>query len=171
MLMDFPSLLGLKPFHDECDIEIQEYDKSCKWQREVQRLLLKQSEEEIIQEKRTSSSRAFQQQIAREREKFIRSQQEYSETLRDVYEAYCQIEQAVTELPLSRSWITHLNLPAVAWRAKARILAEHIYVSDWLGRLEQFSIEQYENAGLAEGGGRHGAATSRLCLRSPRTRA
>ena len=116
-------------------------------------------------------SRAFQQQIAREREKFIRSQQEYSETLRDVYEAYGQVEQAVTELPLSRSWITQLNLPAVAWQAKTRILAEHIYVTDWLGRLEQTNIEQYENAALIEGGGRHGAASARLGPRSPRTRA
>ena len=49
----FPSLLGLKPFHDEGDNEMQEYDRSCKWQREAQRLLFKQTEEEIMLEKRT----------------------------------------------------------------------------------------------------------------------
>ena len=91
-----PPFFATAPFFDASEVKIGGSYKVRKIQSEVQKLLLMQTEQELIQTYKTSDmTDSMRSRIHKHRRKFFHDQEDYQETVCDHFEAYDQLERAI----------------------------------------------------------------------------
>ena len=117
-----------------------------KVENEIRKLLHIQTEQELIQlDMRLGLSQFQQNEIMKARGRFIQVQSEYLEQIRDNYECYEQLEAAMRQPEISRSWMAMLVIGPAVWEAKERLMQERKDVMLWLQGLRQHRMSEIQD--------------------------